>query len=93
VRTLDAGSDKPLPFLAMPAQDNPALGLRGIRASLWRPELLRAQITAILSVRPANRCRILLPMVNEPSEIEAVRAMIREIAPDCARMRTFRSAS
>jgi phosphocarrier protein FPr/phosphocarrier protein len=80
VRTLDAGSDKPIPFLAMSAQDNPALGLRGIRASLWRPELLRAQITAILSVRPANRCRILLPMVNEPSEIEAVRAMIREIA-------------
>ena len=80
VRTLDAGSDKPIPFLAMPAQDNPALGLRGIRVSLWRPELLRAQITAILSVRPANRCRILLPMVNEPSEIEAVRAMIREIA-------------
>jgi phosphocarrier protein FPr/phosphocarrier protein len=81
VRTLDAGSDKPIPFLAMPAQDNPALGLRGIRASLWRPELLRAQVTAILSVRPANRCRILLPMVNEPAEIEAVRAMIREIAP------------
>jgi phosphocarrier protein FPr/phosphocarrier protein len=81
VRTLDAGSDKPIPFLAMPAQDNPALGIRGIRASLWRPEILRAQITAILSVRPANRCRILLPMVNEPAEIEAVRAMIREIAP------------
>ena len=81
VRTLDAGSDKPIPFLAMPAQDNPALGLRGIRASLWRPELLRAQIAAILSVRPAIRCRILLPMVNEPAEIEAVRAMIREIAP------------
>lgn len=81
VRTLDAGSDKPIPFLAMPAQDNPALGLRGIRASLWRPDLLRTQIAAILSVRPANRCRILLPMVNEPAEIDEVRAMIREIAP------------
>ena len=68
------------PLPAMPPEDNPALGLRGMRASLWRPELLRAQITAILSVRPANRCRILLPMVNEPAEIEAVRAMIREIA-------------
>jgi len=80
VRTLDAGSDKPIPFLAMPGQDNPALGLRGIRVSLWRPEFLRAQIAAILSVRPSNRCRILLPMVNEPAEIDAVRAMIREIA-------------
>jgi phosphocarrier protein FPr/phosphocarrier protein len=81
VRTLDAGSDKPIPFLAMPAQDNPALGLRGIRVSLWRPELLRDQLAAILSIRPAGRCRILLPMVNEAAEIEAVRAMIRELAP------------
>jgi phosphoenolpyruvate-protein kinase (PTS system EI component) len=37
IRTLDAGSDKAIPFLVLPAQDNPALGLRGIRASLWRP--------------------------------------------------------
>lgn len=80
VRTLDAGGDKAIPFLAMPPQENPALGLRGIRASLWRPELLRTQLEAILSVRPADRCRILLPMVNEPAEIEAVRAMIRELA-------------
>ena len=81
VRTLDAGSDKPIPFLAMPPQDNPALGLRGIRAGLWRPDILRAQLAAILSVRPAGCCRILLPMVNEAAEIEAVRALVREIAP------------
>jgi phosphocarrier protein FPr/phosphocarrier protein len=82
VRTLDAGSDKPMPFLAMPAQDNPALGLRGIRASLWHPGLLRAQLAAILSVRPAGRCRILLPMVNDAGEIAAVRAILREVAPE-----------
>ncbi len=81
VRTLDAGSDKPIPFLAMPHQDNPALGLRGIRASLWRPDILRTQLEAILSVRPAGSCRILLPMVNEVGEIEAVRDLVREIAP------------
>src|SRR6185503_2878860 len=81
IRTLDAGSDKPIPFLEMPPQDNPALGLRGIRVSLWRPELLRAQLAAILSVRPRGRCRILLPMVNDAGEIEAVRALVRELAP------------
>ena len=80
IRTLDAGSDKPIPFLEMPAQDNPALGLRGIRASLWRPEHLRAQLAAILSVRPRGRCRILLPMVNDAAEVAAVRALIRDIA-------------
>ena len=81
VRTLDAGSDKPIPYLAMPAQENPALGLRGIRASLWQPELLRAQLAAILALRPVGRCKILLPMVNDFAEIEAVRQMIRELAP------------
>ncbi|MGH8130337.1 MAG: phosphoenolpyruvate--protein phosphotransferase [Steroidobacteraceae bacterium] len=80
VRTLDAGSDKPIPFLAMPPQDNPALGLRGIRVSLWRPELLRVQIAAILAVRPVDRCRILLPMVNDIAEIQAVRRIIDELA-------------
>ena len=80
VRTLDSGGDKPVPFLEMPAEDNPALGLRGIRAGLWRPAILREQLAAILSVRPEGRCRVLLPMVNDASEIEAVRAMIRELA-------------
>ena len=82
VRTLDPDGDKPIPFLEMPPQDNPALGLRGIRASLWRPDLLRAQVAGILATRPAGRCRILLPMVTEASEIEAVRAHVREVAAD-----------
>jgi phosphocarrier protein FPr/phosphocarrier protein len=81
VRTLDAGGDKPIPFLAMPPEDNPALGLRGIRVGLWRPDILRAQLEAILSVRSPGGCRILLPMVNDAAEIEAVRALAREVAP------------
>ncbi len=69
------------PFSRCRAQDNPALGLRGIRASLWRPELLRAQLAAILAIRPRGRCRILLPMVNDAAEIETVRRLVRELAP------------
>jgi phosphocarrier protein FPr/phosphocarrier protein len=80
IRTLDAGGDKPMPFLSMPPQPNPALGLRGIRASLRRPDLLRAQLAAILSVRPHGRCRILLPMVNDGAEVDAVRRLVRELA-------------
>jgi phosphoenolpyruvate-protein phosphotransferase len=79
IRTLDAGGDKPMAFLALPSEENPALGLRGIRASLWRPELLRAQIEAILAVRPAGSCRILLPMINDVGEIQAVRRIIDEV--------------
>src|SRR5690606_16855969 len=39
IRTLDIGGDKPIPYLPLPAEDNPALGLRGVRTSLWRPDL------------------------------------------------------
>jgi multiphosphoryl transfer protein len=79
VRTLDIGGDKPIPYLSMPAEENPALGLRGIRTSLWRPDLLRVQLRAILRVQPAGQCRILLPMITDVGEIAAVRGMIEEV--------------
>ena len=73
IRTLDVGGDKPLAYLPMPVEDNPALGLRGIRTSLHRPELLREQLRAILRVEPAGQCRILLPMITDAGEIAHVR--------------------
>jgi phosphocarrier protein FPr/phosphocarrier protein len=79
VRTLDIGGDKPIPYLPLPAEDNPALGLRGVRTSLWRPDLLRVQLRAILRVQPAGQCRILLPMITDPTEITAVRRMLEEV--------------
>jgi multiphosphoryl transfer protein len=78
VRTLDIGGDKPIAYLPMPAEENPALGLRGVRTSLWRPELLRQQLRAILGVRPYGQCRILLPMITDVAEIRSVRAMVEE---------------
>lgn len=78
VRTLDAGADKALPYLNMPAEANPELGVRGIRVCLARPELLRAQLRAILKVQPAGQCRIMLPMVADLAELRAARAMLEE---------------
>jgi phosphoenolpyruvate-protein phosphotransferase len=75
IRTLDAGGDKPIPYLPMPAEENPALGLRGIRTSLWRPDLLEVQLRALLGL-PAGQCRILLPMITDVEEIRAVRVML-----------------
>jgi phosphocarrier protein FPr/phosphocarrier protein len=80
VRTLDAGGDKPLPFLPMPPEENPALGLRGIRAGLVRPEVLDRQLRALLAVRPLSACRIMLPMVSDAAEIIAVRERIETLA-------------
>jgi phosphocarrier protein FPr/phosphocarrier protein len=79
IRTLDAGGDKPIPYLPLPAEPNPALGLRGVRTSLWRPDLLRVQLRAILRVQPAGQCRVLLPMITDTAEVRAVRRMIDEV--------------
>jgi phosphoenolpyruvate-protein phosphotransferase len=80
IRTLDVGGDKPLDYLPMPHEDNPALGLRGVRTSLFRRDLLREQLRAILRVRPLAQCRIMLPMVTDVSEVFAVREELAEVA-------------
>jgi phosphocarrier protein FPr len=78
IRTLDAGGDKPLAYLPLPREENPALGLRGVRVSLRHPGLLRTQIRAILRVKPAGICRILVPMITSPAELRAVREVVEE---------------
>ncbi len=55
IRTLDVGGDKPVGYLAIPAEDNPALGLRGVRVSLWRPDILKTQLRALLRVSDAGQ--------------------------------------
>jgi len=84
IRTLDAGGDKPIAYLPTPREENPALGLRGVRTSLWRPDLLREQLRAILRVRPHGQCRVLLPMVTDAEEVHAVRRLIEDNARELA---------
>jgi phosphocarrier protein FPr len=79
IRTLDIGGDKPLPYIQMPHEDNPFLGVRGIRLCLERPQLLREQLRAILKASEFGRLRIMFPMVADLSEVRAARAMIEEI--------------
>jgi phosphocarrier protein FPr len=78
IRTLDAGGDKPLAYLPQAREDNPALGVRGVRLALRHPELLRTQIRAILRVRPAGVCRIMVPMIAAVAELRAVRAVVED---------------
>src|SRR6185295_1010117 len=80
IRTLDAGADKPIAYLPQAREDNPALGVRGIRVSLRHPELLAAQLEAVLRIRPLASCRVMLPMVNDPADVERVRALMDAIA-------------
>jgi phosphoenolpyruvate-protein phosphotransferase len=82
IRTLDAGGDKPIAYLVLPHEANPALGLRGLRSSLVQPELLTTQLRAILRVVPSGQCRILLPMVTDLDEVRSVRAQLAVIAEE-----------
>jgi phosphocarrier protein FPr/phosphocarrier protein len=76
IRTLDIGGDKPIAYLPLPAEENPALGLRGVRTSLWRPDLLRTQLRALVQLKPTSQCRILLPMITDVDEIRTVRSTL-----------------
>jgi phosphocarrier protein FPr len=76
VRTLDAGADKPLAFLDQAREDNPFLGVRGIRLSLAQPELLRAQVRAIVALAGHHDVRIMFPMVATLAEYRAARAVV-----------------
>jgi len=78
IRTLDIGGDKPLPYLKQPAEENPILGVRGIRVSKRRPDLLRQQFRAILKVTPVSVVRIMLPMIADVGELRWAKAIFEE---------------
>ena len=76
VRTLDIGGDKPAAYLPFPVEENPALGLRGVRVSLKWPDLLAVQLRAILRSVPAAQCHIMVPMIASVAELRQVRAVL-----------------
>jgi phosphotransferase system enzyme I (PtsI) len=78
IRTFDLGGDKFPMFLHMPPEENPFLGWRGIRVCLDEPELFRTQLRAILRATPHGDVRIMIPLVNDPSEIRQVRTFLEE---------------
>ncbi|GLX01486.1 phosphoenolpyruvate--protein phosphotransferase [Microtetraspora sp. NBRC 16547] len=71
VRTLDAGTDKPLPFLGLPEETNPALGVRGLRVVRARPDVLDTQLDAIAAAARATGVRpwVMAPMVTTVAEV------------------------
>jgi len=80
VRTLDVGADKPAPWLSLAPEENPALGLRGIRLQLARRDLLETQLRALLAVRPAGRLRVMLPMIASLAELREVKTLLGQLA-------------
>lgn len=76
VRTLDAGGDKPLPYLHLPEESNPFLGYRAIRICLKETELFRTQLRAILRTAATYPLRLMFPMIASLAELRAAKEQL-----------------
>ncbi|GGO97948.1 phosphoenolpyruvate--protein phosphotransferase [Stakelama pacifica] len=79
IRLLDIGGDKPAPYLPIAAEENPALGLRGIRVGFANPQVLDDQLRAILKVAPLGQAKIMVPMVAGVDELRRVRTALDRV--------------
>jgi phosphotransferase system enzyme I (PtsI) len=80
IRTLDIGGDKPLPYLDMPREDNPFLGVRGLRLCMRRTDLFAAQLRALLRAAAHGDLWVMLPMVATLDDLRWGRAQLNAAA-------------
>ena len=79
IRTLDIGADKRVPYIDAGSEENPALGLRGVRLSLSKHELFRAQLRAVCRASAYGSVSVMVPMIAMPHEVEQCREIIRSV--------------
>ena len=78
IRTLDIGADKQVSYLTLPREENPALGLRGVRLCLRERTLFCEQIRAILRASAHGKVALMFPMIVSVDEVRACRELIDE---------------
>jgi phosphotransferase system enzyme I (PtsI) len=78
IRTLDIGGDKELPYLPLPKESNPFLGLRAIRLCLKEKEIFKAQLMALLRAAVYGNISIMFPMIGSMKEFLAGKAVLEE---------------
>ncbi len=79
VRTLDVGGDKPIPYIQTPQEENPFLGLRGIRLGLANLDILREQLTALLKSAQHGNLHIMFPMISDVDELCKALNVVAEV--------------
>jgi phosphoenolpyruvate-protein kinase (PTS system EI component) len=87
VRTLDAGGDKPISYIQQAPEENPALGVRGIRLSLAHRGLLETQLQALLQLDHPQPVRVMIPMVSSVEEVEEVKDVLARLGSDASETR------
>lgn len=78
IRTLDAGADKQAEYFHMDREENPALGRRGVRFCLSRPEIFKTQLRALYRASAYGAVSIMFPMIASVWEVKECRRMCRE---------------
>ncbi len=84
IRTLDIGADKQADYLNLPEEENPALGLRGLRICLTREDIFKPQLRAIYRASAYGSLSIMFPMVASPWELRRAKAMCAEVRRELA---------
>lgn len=79
IRTLDVGADKQASYMGIPVEENPALGIRGIRLCLKRPELFQMQLRALYRASVYGNISILFPMITSLWEVRECKRLCREV--------------
>ena len=79
IRTLDIGGDKVVPYLAMPKEENPFLGVRGVRLCLRRPELFLPQLRAIYRAAATGPVRIMFPMIATLEDLQQAKEVAERV--------------
>ena len=84
-RTLDLGGDKLPTSVRIPAGNNPALGLRSIRYSLWRRDVFKLQLRAFYRAAAVGPLRIMFPLISGVSELRTVREVCADVCAELQR--------
>lgn len=79
IRTLDIGGDKAVPYLDLPPEENPFLGVRGLRLCLRRPDLFRPQLRAVYRAAMLGPVKLMFPMVATLDELRTAKAIAEEV--------------
>ncbi|BFT70910.1 phosphoenolpyruvate--protein phosphotransferase [Paenibacillus sp. P36] len=78
IRTLDIGGDKELPYMKLPVESNPFLGLRAVRLCLSQEDLFRTQLRALLRASSYGQLKIMFPMIAVMDELLAAKQLLQE---------------
>ncbi len=76
IRTMDIGADKRIDYFKLQEEENPSLGLRGLRISLTRPEIFKTQLRALYRASAYGKLAIMLPMVSSLWEVQETKKLM-----------------